>query len=74
MTISKSQVYKTTDGASYDSFKAAKAAQDVIDRTDRIQDLNILDSDSVEIVAKNGVAVLAALTLPSGRKPRAPKA
>lgn len=86
-SISKAAVYSTTTGASFPTFKAAKAAQDVIDRTARVEAVLQADetapadisgandvNEIARVIARLGAEFLAALTLPSGRAPRAPKA
>jgi hypothetical protein len=82
--LKKSTVYTAADGTTYPTFKAAKAAQDVIDRKARLDAAfvklgygpsadGIVRVDS-SCLAASGAAILDALTLPSGRAPRAPKA
>jgi hypothetical protein len=78
-TIQKAAIYTTTDGASHLSFKAAKVAQDVIDRNARVDAVIATfrsEGDAVNAydIALRGPAFLEALTLPSGRAPRKPKA
>lgn len=85
--LTTSTVIKTTDGRPFDTRKEAVAHQQIIDRTARI--LAVLDADETAQVdisgandlseiastlARLGVELLEALTLPSGRKPRTPKA
>lgn len=76
-TISKALVY-TVAGVNYTSHKEAKAAQDGIDRLQRLKDSVLFDREgglfSVEFIAENATKFIDALTIPSGRAPRKPKA
>ncbi len=75
-TLTKTQIYATTDGATFKDRKDAEKAQKVIDRTARVGAVVIegFTEDIVKAIATNGDALHAALTLPSGRAPRKPKA
>lgn len=71
-TIVKANVYTTTDGQPFTKFADAKKEQDIIDRRARLIGMGI-DATTAADIADHGVEVLAALTLPSGRKPRKPQ-
>jgi hypothetical protein len=69
MSLTKATVYTDTEGNQHPSFKAARTAQDRIDRTARLKaEFPNVEAMSLAVIAANGPAVLAALTLPSTRR------
>jgi hypothetical protein len=71
MALTKSTVYTTTDGKAHPDFKAARKAQDVIDRAARLKGaFPTVEAMTLGVMAMNGPELLAALTLPSTRGKR----
>ncbi len=72
MTITKAHVYTTTGGQSFATHAEAKKAQNVHDRAKRLHALlGNEDAFTPADIAHRGDEILAALTLPSRRSPKA---
>ena len=83
MSLKKTATWTTSDGKNHPDHKTAGAHQKYLDRLQRLRAAYAkfkgasLDSGEevvAEFIAKHGDAFVEALTPPSGRKPRTPKA